>query len=234
MTGFWTTKLRLPRRRFVWRTVMELMELITASIAVVFTDATTKSIVLGGVIALAGAGIFTWAGGFQRMEREGVLTLNGPYRFVRHPWILARFLMVFGVILMARLPWLFLFAMVGLAPMYRRMTREEDQWLYSQLGPTAAEYKAFVSGFIPQFMPGKLPASGKNSSGDRFSWNRAIWKRPGRGWLAFLGVGGARAGMWLWSEHVAQLWVWRGVAALAASAGIFWLTRDRGVRMSSH
>jgi hypothetical protein len=213
---------------------MELMELLTASIAVIFTDATPKSVVLGGVIALTGAGLFTWAGGFQRMERDGVLTLGGPYRFVRHPWILARFLMVFGVILMARLPWLFLFAMVGLAPLYRRMTREEDKWLYSQLGPTAAEYKAFVSGFIPQFMPAKLPVSGKISPGDGFSWKRALWKRPGRGWLALLGVGGAVAGMWLWSEHIAPLWVWRGFATLATSVGIFWLTRDRSGRLASH
>jgi protein-S-isoprenylcysteine O-methyltransferase Ste14 len=220
-------KINLSRRRFLWRTVMELMEMTIVSIAVIFTDATMKSLVMGGVIAIAGAGLFTWTGGFQRMEREGVLTLGGPYRFVRHPWILARFLMVFGVILMARLPWLFLIAMIGLAPMYRRLTREEDQWLYSQLGPTAAEYKAFVAGFIPQFMPAKLPASGKISPGDGFSWNRALWKRPGRGWVAISGVGGAIIGMWLWSERIAQPFVWRGAATLTALVGIFWLTKDR-------
>ena len=80
------------------------------------------------------------------MEREGRLTLGGPYKFVRHPWILSRFMMVFGVILMSRLPILFLIAMLALSPVYRKMTRDEDQWMNIQLGPRAAEYRALVAG----------------------------------------------------------------------------------------
>lgn len=219
--------MNVSRIRIKWRNAMELLELICCSIALVFTDATFESIVLGGFIALAGASLFTWAGGFQRMEREGVLTLGGPYRFVRHPWILARFLMVFGVILMARLPWLFLLAMVGLAPLYRRLSREEDRWLYSQLGPKAAEYRAFVAAFIPQFSPAKLPIYGKSSSSDQFSWRRALWKRPGRGSLALLGVGVTVIGMAVWAERWFPIWVWRLVSVTAAVAALSWLIRDR-------
>ena len=222
--------MKLPARRFIWRTILECLEMIAAAAAIIFTDATPKSVVLGGVIALAGASLFTWAGGFQRMEREGTLTLGGPYRFVRHPWVLARFLMVFGIILMARLPWLFLVSMMALAPMYRRMTREEDQWLYSQLGPTAAEYKAFVAGFIPQFLPAKLPVSGRHLTGDGFSWTRALWKRPGRGSLALIGVNLALAGMFIWTEQVVAVWVWRVVTGLASCGALYWLIKDRSAR----
>ncbi len=209
------------------KSVMELLEVLTCCVAVVFTDATVQSIFLGGTIAVVGASLFTWAGGFQRMEREGVLTLGGPYRFVRHPWILARFLMVFGIILMARLPLLFLVAMIGLAPLYRRLTRMEDQYLSSQLGPMASEYKAFVAGFIPQFSPAKLPAYGKNDPQDEFSWRRALLKRPGRGSLALLGVGVTVGAMAVWCEQWVPVWGWRVAALAASAASIYWLIKDR-------
>jgi protein-S-isoprenylcysteine O-methyltransferase Ste14 len=218
--------MKMNQRKILWLTVIEFLEMITAAVAIVFTDATGKSLVLGGAIALAGASLFTWAGGFPRMEREGLLTLGGPYKFVRHPWILARFLMVFGVILMARLPWLFLFAMVGLGPMYRRMTRKEDQWLYAQLGPVAAEYRAFVSGFIPQFLPAKLPVSGKSTFADSFSWRRAFWLRPVRGGLVLLGVVGTILGMALWTEHWVPLWAWRAGSFLVTGLAVVWMSRD--------
>lgn len=206
---------------------MELLEVLTCCIAVVLTDATGRSILFGGIIALAGAALFTWAGGYQRMEREGALTLGGPYRFVRHPWILARFLMVFGIILMARLPVLFLIAMVGLTPLYRRLTKMEERYLYSQLGPLAAEYKAFVAGFIPQFSPAKLPTYSKGSAVDQFSWKRAFWKRPGRGALALLGVGSTVCAMALWVDQLAPVWAFRLVSSMLAAAAIYWLIKDR-------
>ena len=218
--------IKWKQQRILWLTIMEFLELITAAVAIVFSDATGKSLVLGGAIALAGASLFTWAGGFSRMEREGLLTLGGPYKFVRHPWILARFLMVFGIILSSRLPWLFLLAMVGLGPMYRRMTRNEDQWLYAQIGPVAAEYRAFVSGFIPQFLPAKLPVSGKFTIADSFSWRRAFWMRPGRGGLALLGVVGSILGMAISTEHWAPVWGWRVGAIIVCGFAIFWLSRD--------
>ena len=218
--------MKMKERKILWLTVMELLEMITAAVAMVFTDATGKSLVLGGAIALAGASLFTWSGGFSRMEREGLLTLGGPYKFVRHPWILARFLMVFGVILMARLPVLFLLAMVGLGPMYRRMWRKEDQWLVAQIGPVAAEYRAFVSGFVPQFLPAKLPVSGKHTLTDTFSWRRAFWKRPGRGGPAFLGVIGTILGMAIWTEHWTPLWIWRVGSTILTCLCIFWTIRD--------
>jgi protein-S-isoprenylcysteine O-methyltransferase Ste14 len=224
--------MHFPTKRWIPRTFIELLELMTALIALIFTDATHESLVMGAIISFAGASLFTWAGGFRRMEREGVLTLGGPYRFVRHPWILARFLMVFGVVLMARLPWLFLFAMCYLTPLYRRMTREEDQWLYSQLGPLAAEYKAFVAGFIPQFLPAKLPVAGKVSALDEFSWKRALWKRPGRGALAIFGVGLAALSMILWNLHVIPIVWWRVSFAAIAVLCVLWLSRDRSRRIA--
>jgi protein-S-isoprenylcysteine O-methyltransferase Ste14 len=218
------TRWQIPKNL---RPIMELLEVATCCTAVVFTDATSSSIILGGVIAIVGALLFTWAGGFQRMEREGVLTLGGPYRFVRHPWILARFLMVFGIILMARLPVLFLIAMVGLTPLYRRLTKMEDQYLYTQLGPLAAEYRAFVAGFMPQFSPAKLPSYGRGGVEVHFSWRRALWKRPGRGWLAILGVGVTVLVMAVWLEQWAPVWVFRLVTSLVAVAAIYWLIKDR-------
>lgn len=209
---------------------MELFELLTCAVALVFTDATGESILTGGLISFLGAALFTWAGGYQRMEREGVLTLGGPYRFVRHPWILARFLMVFGVILMARLPWLFLVAMVGLAPLYRRLSREEDRWVYMQIGPAAAEYRAFVAAFIPQFNPAKLTIYDRKVAADHFSWRRALWKRPGRGGLALFGVGVTIVSMAVWGQRWFPVWAWRVGAVVATFVALSWIIRDRRLR----
>lgn len=214
-------------RRIRWRSLIEFVEIVSASMACVFTDATSESVIIGGTIAFLGAGLFTWTGGFQRMEREGVLTLGGPYRFVRHPWILARFMMVFGLILMSRRPWLFILTMLALAPVYRRMARDEDQWLYAQLGPAAAEYRAFVSGFIPQFMPAKLPGVGRSVIIDGFSWNRSLWKRPGRASLALAGVGLSVCVQIVWTLQLVSLWVWFSLVGLLAAVALGWLIRDR-------
>jgi protein-S-isoprenylcysteine O-methyltransferase Ste14 len=220
--------LNQQQQKMVKQVAVQSLEVLAASLAIVCTDANAESLWSGGIIAVLGAGLFTWAGGFQRMEREGVLTLGGPYRFVRHPWILARFMMVFGIILMARLPWLFLAAMAALAPMYRRLTRDEDQWMERQLGPKAAEYKALVAGFVPQFMPAKLPQSWRSINQEGFSWHRALWRRPGRGGLALAGVAVAMVGMYIWTEHWIPAWLWRSVAALTMSGAIWWLIKDRG------
>jgi protein-S-isoprenylcysteine O-methyltransferase Ste14 len=214
-------------KRAILRFIAESMEILACSLALIFTDATTKSLISGGIVAFLGAGLFTWAGGFARMEREGRLTLGGPYRFVRHPWILARFLMVFGVILMSRQPLLFLGTMAALAPVYRQMTRNEDQWMDIQLGPTAAEYRALVSGFVPQFVPVKLPMSWRSMDQERFSWSRALLRRPGRGWLAYAGLVGAVVAMMVWVSNAMSVVWWRAVAAVAVSAAIIWLVRDR-------
>ena len=214
-------------QKWIKQVLVQSLEVLAASLAIVFTDASTESLWAGGAIALMGACLFTWAGGFQRMEREGVLTLGGPYRFVRHPWILARFMTLFGIILMSRLPWLFLAAMTALAPMYRRLTRDEDLWLERQLGPKAAEYKALVAGFVPQFMPAKLPQSWLSLNQEGFSWNRALWRRPGRGGLALAGVVVAIMGMYLWTEHWIPAWLWRLASFVAMAGAILWLLKDR-------
>ena len=215
------------QQKLIKNIFVQSLELLAAALAIIFTDATSQSVFSGGIIAAAGASLFTWAGGFQRMEREGALTLGGPYRFVRHPWILARFLMVFGIILMSRLPWLFLAAMAALAPMYRRLTRDEDIWMRRQLGPKAAEYRVLVAGFIPQFMPAKLPQAWRHFNQEGFSWRRALWKRPGRGALALAGVALAIVGMGFWAEHLFPVWLWRFSSVAVIFAAIFWLIRDR-------
>jgi hypothetical protein len=107
------------------------------------------------------------------------------------------------------------------------MARDEDQWLYAQLGPAAAEYRAFVSGFIPQFMPAKLPGVGRSVIVDGFSWNRSLWKRPGRASLALAGVGLSLCVQIVWTMQLVSLWVWFSLVGLLAAVALGWLIRDR-------
>ncbi len=215
------------RQKWMKYFAVELLEFLVAGLALVFTDANSESLWAGGLISLMGVCLFTWAGGFQPRQPEGVFTLGGPYRFVRHPWILARFLMVFGIILMSRLPWLFLAAMAALTPLYRRLTLAEDRWIERQLGPKAAEYRALVAGFVPQFMPAKIPYAWRPVNEDGFSWRRALWHRPGRGAVAFAGVGLAIVGMAVWNQRWIPTWAWRSTLMLGIGLAMFWLFRDR-------
>jgi protein-S-isoprenylcysteine O-methyltransferase Ste14 len=136
-------------------------------------------------------------------------------------------MMVFGLILMSRRPWLFIFTMLALAPVYRRMARNEDEWLYAQIGPAAAEYRAFVSGFIPQFMPAKLPGVGRSVIGDGFSWSRSLWKRPGRASWALAGVGLSVCAQFVWTMQLVPHWVWFWLVGLLVAGALGWLIRDR-------
>ena len=210
-------------RTFYW---LELAEFILAGSAFFLTDANFESLMIGGVISLLGAAIFTWAGGYRNKEGDGHLTFGGPYRFVRYPLVLSRFMMLVGLIIIARRPILFLLALVLLTPVYRDLTRKEDEWLQGELGPGAAEYRALVSGFIPQFLPARLIDIGKARPALSFSWTRSLWNRPGRAALVITGVAFSILGQYILADRVLLDWQWRLGAALAVVLGGAFIFRD--------
>jgi protein-S-isoprenylcysteine O-methyltransferase Ste14 len=86
---------------------------------------------------------------FAALHKEKTLATNGPYKVVRNPMYLARFLIVFGCLMflgnwvvLAIVPVLYYFYMVN------RVRREEAR-LQQLLGEPYAEYCRRVSRFVP-------------------------------------------------------------------------------------
>jgi len=135
-----------------------------------------RSLVLGGIIALAGALVRIWAAG--HIEKGKVLTQGGPYAFTRNPLYLGSFFMAFGIIIAGQSYWLLLAFGAFFALFYYPVMKAEEQELFQSHGNHFLEYAARV----PRFFPG-LRRTGPASS--TFLWSRVIRNREHR---TFMGL----------------------------------------------
>lgn len=86
--------------------------------------------IVSSVLILVGASASTfvviWLGkGFSILPQARQLTVQGPYRFVRHPLYLSETVTSIGVMLQYAQPWSFLFAVTVTAIQFPRMIYEE-------------------------------------------------------------------------------------------------------------
>jgi len=134
----------------------------------------------GLVVSLVGMLLQLWVFGCIR-TRE-VLAVNGPYMFVRNPMYIARFLLIFGLVLMTGIPWLLLvYVPLYYLYMVNRVKREEPV-LQEAFGGKYLEYCKHVPRFVPALNP--YPEG-------RFFYFRASNFRRQHGtanFLVFLGV----------------------------------------------
>lgn len=105
----------------------------------------------GLVVSLIGLLLQLWTFGCIR-TRE-VLAVNGPYKFVRNPMYIARFVLILGLILMTGIPWL----LVAYLPLYyfymvNRVEREEPV-LQETFGGKYIDYCKQVPRFVPTLKP---------------------------------------------------------------------------------
>jgi len=65
-------------------------------IAIILAEPTVRLILIGGSLAVLGAGLRAWAAGHLKKDQE--LSTGGPYAYTRNPLYLGSFLMGLGVI----------------------------------------------------------------------------------------------------------------------------------------
>jgi protein-S-isoprenylcysteine O-methyltransferase Ste14 len=130
-----------------------------------FSGAVPVVIVLGALIAAAGAVLRVWGTaylGYGTVHHEqmqaGVMMADGPYRYVRNP------LYVGGWCMMAAMAFLMpptgaLFAMTLLTVFLLRLILAEEAFLTGQLGEAYREYLRAVPRLIPR-LRASLPAAG--------------------------------------------------------------------------
>ncbi len=206
-----------------------------AALAFVTADTTRASLWVGVFIVSVGASLYTWAAFYYTGSREAGFGFGGPYRIVRYPILLSRFLILLGLLIATRSPWLFLLAVVLMAPFYRQLARIEDQKVQEALGPLAIEYRASVSGFIPQLLPVRMMGLGSQGRPVNFSWKMLFWGSP----LVAGGLWAVLAICFIWqyifTEHFMLDWQWRLIASgiiVATSTLIYKYAHQLGLRMS--
>jgi protein-S-isoprenylcysteine O-methyltransferase Ste14 len=105
----------------------------------------------GLVVSLAGMLARLWVLGSVRSRK--LLPVNGPYRFVRNPGYVAGFVFLFGLVLMAGNPTLFLFY-VPLYVVYTLYRVGRDEEALEERFST--EYLRYCKE-VPRFVPGLKP-----------------------------------------------------------------------------
>jgi protein-S-isoprenylcysteine O-methyltransferase Ste14 len=140
-------------------------------IFLVWMHPSTRSLWIGGVIAMAGGGLRLWAAG--HIEKGRVLTQGGPYAFSRNPLYLGSFIMALGIIIAGQGYWLMLPFICFFAAFYFPVMKAEEQELLNGYGERFVDYSKRVPLFVPGFRK-----SGHDAS--TFLWSRAIRNREHR------------------------------------------------------
>ena len=154
-----------------------------------FMHPSVRSLLIGGVFALAGALVRVWAAG--HIEKRVCLTRSGPYARTRNPLYLGSFFMAFGVILAGQGYWLLPFFALFFIGVYLPVMRAEEQDLESTWGADFLEYARST----PLFFPKKAGRTEKLKNADtvetlaRFSWSRVRKNREHRNLISLLLIG---------------------------------------------
>lgn len=103
------------------------------------------------ILILAGIAIRIWAAGY--VKKNDVLTIVGPYSYVRNPLYLGSFLAAIGTFLLIRNWWLAIIYIIGFALFYGATIKSEEQFLKDKFGDDFIEYTKSVPAFIPRLTP---------------------------------------------------------------------------------
>ena len=119
----------------------------------------------GVALCAAGGGLMIWT--FRRLgknltdtvvtRREHTLVMNGPYRFVRHPFYVSGALFVLGTSLVAANWFLFAGAAAFVALISIR-TRTEEENLLARFGESYRAYMERTGRFLPRLRANRYRA----------------------------------------------------------------------------
>jgi protein-S-isoprenylcysteine O-methyltransferase Ste14 len=151
-------------------------------ILVAFARPRPVEVAVGFVIAALGEAIRFWAAGHLLKTKE--LITSGPYRYTRNPLYLGRLLILTGLCVMCRLPYLanWMLLAVGYAVFLfyymPRKERVEPARLRAVHGEAYDRYFKAVPALLPTFKP-YASASNLGWSSDRMIRNREVWMVAG-------------------------------------------------------
>ncbi len=125
-------------------------EVITFALVCILASPTMTSWVIGLTLTLLGLGLRFAAIGYRPSARW---VIAGPYRFVRHPYYLGTFLLLFGFCVASRSTTASVLGLLGMLLVFSTIFREEEELLSRQESPRFREYRMAVSSFLPSIVP---------------------------------------------------------------------------------
>ncbi len=131
----------------------------------------TRSMWIGGIVALAGASLRVWASG--HIDKGRRLAREGPYALTRNPLYLGSFLMALGILLGGQGYWLLIPFFAFYLGMYIPVMKAEEDELLQGYGEAFVEYSRQVPLFFPTF-------SRFGHGASNFLWSRVIRNREHR------------------------------------------------------
>ena len=145
------------------------------------------SLGLGAVLSAVGLALRAWSAG--TIHKGEVLTVSGPYAYVRNPLYVGSFLIGAGLAIAGGSAlWLVLF-LLFFVTLYGPTVASEAARLTEQFGHRYVEYAAKVPAFIPRLEPYKA-----GGVAEPFRWSQYERNRE---WEALLGTAAAFALLWL-------------------------------------
>lgn len=142
---------------------------------------TTRSLWLGGSIALIGAALRVWAAG--HIDKGRTLTRGGPYALTRNPLYFGSFIMALGILMAGQVYWLLLPFGVFFLSVYYPVMKAEEKELREGHGSEFQDYAREVPLFVPRLGRMSNPTS-------IFRWARVLQNREHRTLLGLLLTGG--------------------------------------------
>lgn len=205
-------------------------DILLACLAFVWTAASIQSVFVGASISFLGLIFLVWLNGYPHRESSEINCFAGPYRFVRYPMVFSRCLIMMGLLLASRQATLYCLAVLILTPMYHRLSRAEDDSMARELGPVASEYRALVSGLIPQLLPAKILGVSGFGLRESFSWRRAMHAKKWEAAHVSLMVVISLLGQYIWSIRIFTDLQWRTGAMVLAVLAVVWFLGASNVR----
>lgn len=141
---------------------------VAAVVALLLSHPTPRTLLIGGVIAVAGELFRIWAAGHLEKGRE--VTVSGPYRFTRHPLYVGSSILGAGLAIASNSYWVIAIVVIYLVSTIGAAIRTEEAHLTEKFG---AAY--------PDYRDGRAPEVRR-----RFSVERAIRNREYRAVLGLL------------------------------------------------
>jgi len=103
----------------------------------------------GLAVSAVGEALQVWC--FSSLHKEAEVSFNGPYSVVRNPMYLARFLLLFGILMWFANPYVLgVYTVIYWFYMVNRVRREEKT-LTGLLGEPYVEYSRTINRFLPGF-----------------------------------------------------------------------------------
>lgn len=121
----------------------------TVIIAISLGSYDQKSFVIGALFSLVGVLFRLWT----KTLKQRSWSLEGPYRFLRHPKTLGSGLMVLGIGIAANNLFSLLLPLGAMIYLFKKEVAELEKRQLDNFGPVYSRYRAYVPALVPRIWP---------------------------------------------------------------------------------